>query len=566
MREPDVIVIGSGGGGAVMAKELGEMGLQVLVLEAGPWYGHSGWPEPNQERGAKSGSDPGELNVTLFKEQYSKLEGDMNEQITGKLRWGPADRNRPPWFRNLTERGFVWQNSGVGGTTQSYLANCPRAFPVRVDGVWPISYRELVPYYERVEATLPVEFAPVTAKEELFFFGAQKAGWQFIPTLNVTTPGYRPQPNAILSPNRHLTDPAYSLEQLSWMEGCTLAGHCVNGCPHGPSVDRIAKRSTNVSYIPLALRTGRVTVRPNTFVTRILTEAHPSEGLRATGVRIRDTWTGEIEELRADVVVMAAGAIESPRLWLNSGLPANRWVGRGLSNHYFGWVTGMFDERDLLRILGSPEINPFVGHTSGGRLDIPGLGSLMVTGMSPGLTASMSYGFSQTGYSFLHPAAAETGDLAGRLVGAEFQHWMENYRRTLSIVIFTDDEPDYRNGITVDAAVQDEHGPVPKIRYVPGPREERNRMKLAKIAVDLLRKAGARKVHRSDWPGSLLIHMESTMRMGFVVNENCEAYQVRRLYITDNSVHFNALGGANPTLTTQALATRAAEKLVQTYF
>nr|WP_275422892.1 GMC family oxidoreductase N-terminal domain-containing protein [Paenibacillus mucilaginosus] len=549
-----------------MAKELGEMGLQVLVLEAGPWYGHSGWPEPNQERGAKSGSDPGELNVSLFKEQYSKLEGDMNEQITGKLRWGPADRNRPPWFRNLTERGFVWQNSGVGGTTQSYLANCPRAFPVRVDGVWPISYRELVPYYERVEATLPVEFAPVTAKEELFFFGAQKAGWELIPTLNVTTPGYRPQPNAILPPNRHLTDPAYSLEQLSWMEGCTLAGHCVNGCPHGPSVDKIAKRSTNVSYIPLALRTGRVTVRPNTFVTRILTEAHPSEGLRATGVRIRDTWTGEIEELRADVIVMAAGAIESPRLWLNSGLPANRWVGRGLSNHYFGWVTGMFDERDLLRILGSPEINPFVGHTSGGRLDIPGLGSLMVTGMSPGLTASMSYGFSQNGYSFLHPAAAETGDLAGRLVGAEFQYWMENYRRTLSIVIFTDDEPDYRNGITVDAAVQDEHGPVPKIRYVPGAREERSRMELAKIAVDILRKAGARKVHRSDWPGSLLIHMESTMRMGFVVNENCEAYQVRRLYITDNSVHFNALGGANPTLTTQALATRAAEKLVQTYF
>ncbi|WP_426450706.1 GMC family oxidoreductase N-terminal domain-containing protein [Paenibacillus sp. S-38] len=566
MTNPDVIVIGSGGGGAVMAKELGELGLQVLVLEAGPWYGHSDWPEPNKEQGARSSSNPDDLNISLFREHYSKLEGDMNEQITGKLRWGPADRNRPPWFRNLTERGFVWQNSGVGGTTQSYLANCPRAFPVRVDGVWPIPYRELVPYYERVEATLPVEFAPVTAKEELFFFGAKKAGWPFIPTLNVRTPGYRPQPNAILPPNRHLTDPSYSLEQLSRMEGCTLAGHCVNGCPHGPSVDKVAKRSTTVSYIPLALRTGRVTVRPNTFVTRILTETHPAEGLRATGVRIRDTWTRETEELHAAVIVMAAGAIESPRLWLNSSLPFNRWVGRGLTNHYFGWVTGLFDERDLMQILGTPEINPFVGHSSGGRLDIPGLGSLLVTGMSPGLTASMSFGFSQSGYSFLHPSAGEAGDSAGRLVGAEFQQWMENYRRTLSIVIFTDDEPDYRNGITVDAAMQDEHGPVPKVRYVPGRREERNRMKLAKIAVDLLRKAGARKVHRSDWPASLLIHMESTMRMGFVVNENCEAYQVRRLYITDNSVHFNALGGANPTLTTQALATRAAEKLVQTYF
>jgi choline dehydrogenase-like flavoprotein len=63
-----------------------------------------------------------------------------------------------------------------------------------------------------------------------------------------------------------------------------------------------------------------------------------------------------------------------------------------------------------------------------------------------------------------------------------------------------------------------------------------------------------------------MIHMESTMRMGFVVDESCEAYQVKRLYIADNSVHFNGIGGANPTLTTQALATRTAEKLVDKYF
>jgi choline dehydrogenase-like flavoprotein len=128
MTDPDVIVIGSGGGGAVIAKELGEKGLQVLVLEAGPWYGNSQWPDPNKNRGAKSSSRREDLNIFLFKEQYSKYEGEMNDLITGRLRWGPADRNRPPWFRNVTERGFVWQNSGVGGTTQSYLANSPAPF------------------------------------------------------------------------------------------------------------------------------------------------------------------------------------------------------------------------------------------------------------------------------------------------------------------------------------------------------------------------------------------------------------------------------------------------------
>lgn len=71
---------------------------------------------------------------------------------------------------------------------------------------------------------------------------------------------------------------------------------------------------------------------------------------------------------------------------------------------------------------------------------------------------------------------------------------------------------------------------------------------------------------RTDWPASLMIHMESTMRMGFVVDDSCESYQTKRLYIADNSVHFNALGGANPTLTTQALATRTADKMAEKYF
>ncbi|WP_338044784.1 GMC oxidoreductase [Paenibacillus periandrae] len=50
------------------------------------------------------------------------------------------------------------------------------------------------------------------------------------------------------------------------------------------------------------------------------------------------------------------------------------------------------------------------------------------------------------------------------------------------------------------------------------------------------------------------------------MDSNCEAFQVKRLYIADNSVHVNGIGGPNPTLTTQALATRMAEKLVKTYF
>lgn len=567
MTQTDVIVIGSGGGGAVIAKELGELGIKVLVLEAGPWYGNNRWPDPNGQRGACSSSDVGDLDIALFKKQYTKMETEMNDLVSGRIRWGPADSSRSPWPRMTGQKGFVWQASGVGGSTQHYLGHSPRAFPLMVDQVWPISYRDLIPYYEKVEATLPVEFAPITTKEELFYYGARRAGWRLIPTLDVTRPGYRPQPNAILPPNPNLTNPEYSLEQLSWMEGCTLAGHCINGCPHGPSVDKIAKRSTNVSYIPLALKTGNVQVRPNTFVTRIMTERHPNEGTRAIGVYVRDTWTGETEELFAGVVVMAAGSIESPRLWLNSGLPHNPWVGRGLVNHNIDWITGVFDERDLLPLLGKPETDPYIGHTSGARLDYPGAGALQVTGLSPGLTASLSYGSSDAGYSFLNPGGEEQFlALRGMLAGYELKQWMEDYRRTLSITIYADDEVDYRNGVTIDPSMEDEHGPIPKIHYRPGTKARRNKRFLLQIAADILQKAGGRRMVWADWPAGMMIHIESTMRMGFVVDTECESYQVKRLFIADNSVHYNGLGGANPTLTTQALAVRTAEKLAKRYF
>jgi choline dehydrogenase-like flavoprotein len=566
MANQDVIVIGAGGGGAVIAKELGEMGLKVLVLEAGPWYGNQKWPNPNLQPGAESSSTPADLDVMLYKQLLNKHEMNMNDLVSGRYRWGPADRSRPQWFRNANQKGVIWQCAGVGGTTQTYTANCPRAYPAAIDNVWPLSYRDLIPYYEKVEAILPVNFAATTAKEELFYYGARKSGWDLIPTLDVTVPGYRPQPNAILPPNENITNPNLSLEQLSWMEGCTLSGHCINGCPHGPSVDKMAKRSTNVSYIPLALKTGNVCIRPNTFAIKILTENTPAKGLHAVGVKIRDTWTGEQEDLRAEIVVMASGSIESPRLWLNSRLPDNPWVGRGLVNHYMDWLSGIFDEKDLIPILGTSEINPFVGNTCGARMDYPGLGALQTVGMSPGLTASF-YGVSESGYSFLNkPSKGDPWDIKGRLFGYDLKETMDSYRRTLNILVTTDDEVDQQNGITLDPVVSDENGSVPIVTYQPTKLSRRKRSELMQIGADLLRKAGAKKIIWSNWPAGMMIHLESTMRMGFVVDENCEAFQVKRLYIADNSVHYNSLGGVNPTLTTQALATRIAEKLCNKYF
>jgi choline dehydrogenase-like flavoprotein len=562
-QDADVIVIGAGAGGPVVAKELGEKGIKVLLLEAGPWYGNKNWPRPNSKKGSVSSCSVDDLSKDILTKCFTNLEGDMNDFITGKFRWGPADRSRPPWIRNIPQGGFVWQISGVGGTTLPYLANTARAYPMAVEGIWPISYREMIPYYEKVEELLSVSPAPMTGKEELFFYGAKKAGYSLLKTLNVTSPGYRPQPNAIISPNENIKNQNFKLSDHT--EGCTLCGNCINGCKTGPSVEKTAKRSTLVSYVPLALNTGNVKIRPNTFVTKVLTESKKDH--RAIGVKYRDTWTGETGEIRGKVVVMAAGSIETPRLWLNSQLPSNSWVGKGLTSHWLECVSGIFDEKVLLNILGAAGAKPYIGQNSASRFDYPGVGAMLQFGASPGLFSTLIYSFSKNGYHFLNSSNKRAPwHIRGNIVGQELKELMMEYENTLSVLIITNDEVNPKNGVTLHSIIKDEHGLIPTIKYYPGKKDSLNRDQLAVIAADIFRKAGAKKIIRTDCSPGLLAHIQGTMRMGYVVDSNCESFMVKRLFIADNSILHNSLGGSSPTLTTQAMATRTAEKLADKYF
>ena len=116
-----------------------------------------------------------------------------------------------------------------------------------------------------------------------------------------------------------------------------------------------------------------VTLLADAFATRIETS-----GGTASGVTYRRGSTGEVVREDAKVVVLAAGAVESPRLWLKSSLPnPNDWVGRGLTHHFLDVVAGRF-----AHYTGSSK-----GPASAARADFPGRGGLEEVGVTPGLQA-----------------------------------------------------------------------------------------------------------------------------------------------------------------------------------
>jgi len=560
-----VVVIGAGGGGPVVAKELAQRGLSVLVLEAGPRH-----------------KDP--------RAEFTHFENDANNPLTGFLRFGPADRAKPAWFRELPQNSFLFQVAGVGGTTQHYFGNCPRAYPGVFTGYdkpdrdaydtahrFPFRYEDLVPYFEWVEATLPVQTAAMGKKERTFFDGCETLGIPVQTTKTTLGDSYRPQQNAILQPggNAGLTR---DLAKLSFplATGCTFCGFCFQGCMEPINAPRnlAAKRSTDNSYVPMALTADAwapggqaVTLIADAFVTKILTETQGGQ-LVATGVTWRVGATGEHVTETAKVVVLAGGTTESPRLWLNSGLPnPNDWVGRGYTDHYFDLMVGLFDK----------DTDSSKGAASAARAEFPGHGGMENIGLGPALQAfamqlsdSGSRGFYTNGRGFTGPWDGPSG----RPIGPELKDALMNgVNRMLNILVITDDDVEAQNRVQLSALPADEHGAVPKVVFKQFNRTARtlaNRESLVRKATQILRGAGARKVFRLDW-APLILHVQSTMRMGSdaatsVLDENAEARWVKRLFIADNSALANSLGGPNPTLTSQALATRTAEKIFQGYF
>jgi len=273
-EEVDLVIVGAGAGGSVLAQRLARHGWKIVILEAGPfWHPDEDW--------------------------VSDEAGSHELYWTQKRIIGGADP---------IELGKNNSGRGVGGSMVHYAGYTPRFHPsdfstLTDDGVgadWPIGYHDLRPHYEQVEAELPVAgqnwpwgyphrypFSPhpVSGAASRMWEGARRLGIEMrVGPVGIVNGTFGNRPH------------------------CIYRGYCLQGCKVN------AKASPYVTHLPDALAHA-VEIRADSMVSRI--ELDEATG-RAVGVVYHDEVGGAEILQRARFVAIAGYSIETPRLLLNS--------------------------------------------------------------------------------------------------------------------------------------------------------------------------------------------------------------------------------------------------------
>lgn len=523
-EEFDVVVIGCGAGGGVVAKELGEVGISVVVLEAGRRF------DPHRD--------------------YPTHRFDF-EAAAARLFAPELPRDLYTWAG--PRRVHYERVKGVGGSTLHYLGVSPRFhesdFRARSeDGVaddWPISYADLEPYYARVEYELGV---------------SGPSGADANPFDPPRTRPYPTPPHALNCASQlikrgaerlglHLVPSPLAIPTVSWggRPPCARAGVCGLGCKIG------AKSSIDVTYVAKAERTGKVEIRERCTAREIVIDG---EG-RARSVIYFDS-KGSEREVRGRAIVLAANAVETPRLLLLSrsrrfpeGLAnSSGLVGTRFMEHLAVFVDGLFPQR----------IDPWVGPSAGGMLQ-DFYATRRENGFARGFTVEVNN-------SSRWPLAT-----ARRIPGWGAEHkreMKELFAHVTGLASVGEQLPDLRNRVRLDSEAKDSFGlPVPRLELQAF---ENDRAMIGAIEArlkEILTAAGAVRTWEPFWAPGLSAHYLGTCRMGndprtSVVDAWCRAHDVPNLFIADGSV-FVTGAAVNPALTICALATRAAEGIARAF-
>jgi choline dehydrogenase-like flavoprotein len=541
LQPVDVVIVGAGAGGGVVAEQLALAGLHVALLERGRLqkFAETGHDELRSQRTTVLGNAFGPDD-----EHYVRETGAAGGKFQRVL---PSEGS----YNNVA--------ACVGGGTFSYGAMAWRYFEkdFRMKSTygapagstledWPLSYAELEPFYTKAEWEIgvsglaganslepprskpyPMPPLPMNRESNLLMKAAKKRGWHPFPI-----------PMAINSVN------------YMGRAGCVGCPHCV-----GFACEVNAKSSTAVTVIPRAIKTGHCDLRTGVVAKRVVTD----EQGKVTGVEYFQG--NELVMQPARAVVVSCSATESPRLLLNSATKMfpkglgnqNDWVGRNLQGHAYSGASGLFEE-ELFDGVGPAARVAACDFTHG----LPN--GLKGGGMMANEFIREPYLFSR---SMIPPNVPKWG--------IEHKKFVQRYfRRSVGIKSPIQEMPVFESRVEISPDVKDAWGiPVARLSGHRHPNDIEVGKYVAARCEEWLKEAGASKTWTSVAGAGLSggQHQAGTCRMGndpktSVVDKYCRVHGVDNLYVVDGSVHVNN-GGFNPSLTIQAIAYWASAQMVK---
>ena len=534
-EEADVVIIGSGAAGGMAAWNLTRKGLKVLVLEAGRKFDRSEFwshvkPWEARARRRRGEAPPDWMGTALRESPYGT----------------------PPGKRFWLAR--VW---GVGGKTNIWgrvslrYSDLNFQEPAR-DGweiPWPITYREIAPYYDKVEKRIGV------------CGGDDDTPWLPGSSNHLPPPNLRCGETLVRRAARSLGHPVVRIRRAVLTQPyngrapCHYCGACERGCDIGAffnSFDYLLRD---------ALATQRLKLVENAVVEEILVN---DEGL-ASGVRYFDRLTGDERTVPARRVVVAASAVDSTRLLLNSrsrqhpnGIGnGSDVIGRYLVEQFRIQVQAFAPE-----LIGAPASNddgisgghiyvPRFEPTDGGRGYLRGFG-IPISGV--GCAANASFGKRVAGFGLPYKEALK-----------------ELYPALFKLLAYGEVLPYRHNRVSVNGTPKDRFGyPLLRIEYDIGENERRMISRIYDVVEEFLHVMNAEPLPYERGKIETLgtsIHEHGTCRMGAdprtsALNRFNQMHEVKNVFVLDGSC-FPTATEKNPTLTILALAWRASGHMAE---
>jgi choline dehydrogenase-like flavoprotein len=542
----DAIVVGSGISGGWAAKELTEKGLKVLLLERGPDVVHvrdyktatlAPWEVPHRGR-----------RTVQMLENHPNLRRDyvLNEL---NLDWWAHESDSPyiekkpfTWFRGyqVGGRSLLWGRQSYRIGDIDFEANLKEG--IAVD--WPIRYKDLAPWYSYVE-----KFAGISGNKDGL---PQLPDGDFQPPmpLNCVEKDVAERVKKAFNGKRLVTigRVANLTQPLEGRSQCQFRNKCSLGCPFGGYF------STQASTLPAAVKTGNLTLRPWSIVTKLI---YDKDSKKATGVEIVDGEDNKTYEFKAKIIFLCASALNSASILMRSateiwpdGLGSSSGeLGHNVMDHHFrlganGIAEGYEDKYYFGRRPNGIYIPRFRNVDGDKRDYIRGFG--------------YQGGASRSGWS---------RNVAELNFGAPMKEALsEPGPWSMGMTAFGEILPYHENHIKLSKDVKDKWGiPVLEMDAEIKENEKKMRVDMMNDAAEMLEAAGMKNVTTFDsgYTFGQGIHEMGTARMGrdpktSVLNGNNQVWDAKNVFVTDGACMTSA-AAQNPSLTYMALTARAAD-------